>query len=143
MDEVEVVANLWWVLDEQSGLVYRLAGRAYVMSGTEAHKISLLRALSTTDYLAAQMFQVPMSFIVTAGEETRAGYCLPSTIADYKEKVFAEVLEQLDKTMPLQASFTVGQEKSFRMKLPENPLCITTPLIEDEDGVIKPQVKQP
>jgi hypothetical protein len=140
MEDAEVIANLWYIVDKGTGLIYRLAGRAYVASGSEKNKIDLLKALSKTDYLAARVFSVPKRFSVSNGSQTMEGYCSPSVLNDFLFELFEEVLEHLDATMPIQAFFEHDAAKTFKMSLPESPLFVATTLIEEESGIIRPQV---
>ncbi len=139
MDEIEVIVNLWYIVDEPLGLIYRLMGRAYVASGSEESKIVLLKALSRTDYLAAQSFPVPKRFKVHNGSETMEGYCRATVLDSGGYGLFEQVFEHLDSIMPPQASFENGEPTVFKMKLPPDPLCVTTALLEDENGVIRVQ----
>ena len=140
MEDTEVIANLWYIVDEATGLIYRLAGRAYVASGTEESKTALLKALSRTDYLAARTFSVPKRFSVSNGSQTLEGHCSPSVLDDFMFELFEEVLEHLDENMPIQASFESGEARTFKMRLPQDPLFVATALIEDESGIIRAQV---
>ncbi len=44
LEDTEVVANLWYLTDEATGLIYNLSGRAYVMSGTEREEGATISA---------------------------------------------------------------------------------------------------
>jgi hypothetical protein len=52
LQEPEVVLNLWAYAGED-GYIVRLAGKAYVLEGNDKLKLSLLRSLASTDWLAS------------------------------------------------------------------------------------------
>jgi hypothetical protein len=137
-DGPEVVVNLWYLVDEETGLIYRLAGRAYVLAGDDEWKLSVLKALSANDHLTAQSFKVPKRFSVPDGNGVLEGFCSAGVLDAFPFELYEEVLEHLQATMPTQASFEGNVPKAFRMEMPEDPLCVTTALIEDRDGVIRP-----
>jgi hypothetical protein len=50
LTDAEVVANLW-VYSDEAGYVARVAGKAYVLDGSDTEKLALLRQLAGTDFL--------------------------------------------------------------------------------------------
>lgn len=65
LTDPEVVANLWVCANEE-GYIFRLAGKAYVLEGTDAEKLNILRVLSATDFLSAAWIPVPENLSVTS-----------------------------------------------------------------------------
>jgi hypothetical protein len=49
LNNPEVVANLWVYADE-AGCIARVAGKTYVLDGTDREKLDLLRRLAATDF---------------------------------------------------------------------------------------------
>ena len=74
LNEPEVVLNLWAYADED-GMIIRLAGKAYVMQGSDQEKLALLRQLSPTDFLSVAWAKVPSNFkVIHANGEEMEGF---------------------------------------------------------------------
>lgn len=140
LEDIEFVMNLWYIVDKGTNFVYRLAGRAYSLAGTDVQKIAVLKTLACTDFLTASQFSLPKRFSVSNGTETMEGFCLASTLRMNASSIFEEVYVQLEKELPPQIRFIAGEAQMTPATLPKNPLCITTELMEDDDGVLTPYV---
>lgn len=138
----EVVLNLWAYADE-SGYVLRLAGRAYVMDGNDDDKLALLRDLAKTDFLSAQWQKVPINFkmLGTDGDEMR-GVAHASLLSDANShaSLFGPLMEELAKSLPEQVRNVDGDYRQFTLDLPQEPLSVTTVVIEHDDGRLTPMV---
>lgn len=64
LESPEVVLNLW-AYSTEDGYIMRLAGKAYVLHGTDAEKLAMLRTLSATDFLCTPWHKVPENFTMT------------------------------------------------------------------------------
>jgi len=60
LNNPEVVFNLWAYSDEY-GNIMRLAGKAYVLDGSDEAKLKTLRLLAASDFLSAAWVGVPKS----------------------------------------------------------------------------------
>lgn len=141
-DDQEVVLNLWAYADED-GYIMRLAGKAYVMAGNDDNKLWMLRQLSATDYLSAPWFPVSKNFkLVRPDGEEMTGVANASMLSDptSHEVLFSPIMDSLAETLPEQVYMTEEGYEKFRMKLPESPLCVTTVVMEYEDGRLVPMV---
>lgn len=138
----EVVLNLWAYADED-GYIMRLAGKAYVLAGSDDNKLWLLRQLSATDFLSAPWFPVSKNFkLLRPDGEEMAGVATASMLSDpaSHEALFSPVMDALSDALPEQANMTERGYRKFRMNLPESPLCVTTVVMEFEDGRLVPMV---
>lgn len=142
LDNPEVVINLW-AYSGEDGTILRLAGKTYVMQGTDAEKLALLRQLATTDFLSAPWDKVPPNFAMQHTEfGEMKGAAQASMIGDqqYHEYLFGPLIEKLAQSIPEQARSINGGYERFRLELPESPLCISTLVMEYEDGSLVPLV---
>lgn len=138
----EVVLNLWAYTDE-SGNVLRLAGRAYVMDGNDDDKLALLRDLAGTDFLSASWKQVPANFsLVDPNGEKMHSIAHASMLseANIHASLFGPLMEQLAKSLPEQLRCVDGEYHQFTLDLPQEPLTVTTVVIESDDGRLTPMV---
>lgn len=144
LDNPEVVMNLWAYAGE-GGVILRLAGKTYVMQGSDNEKLSLLRQLSATDFLCAGWEKVPpnFNFLDTDGSKMK-GIAQASMITEqhYHESLFGPLIERLANSIPEQVRSIDGDYQKFRLDLPESPLCVTTVVLENEDGALVPLVSE-
>lgn len=138
----EVVLNLWAYADE-AGYVMRLAGRAYVMDGDDDDKLALLRRLAKTDFLSATWQKVPANFELNGSEgEEMYGVAHASMLSDeYSHgNLFGTLIEVLAKELPKQMRCMDGQYVVFTPELPQDPLSVTTVVMELDDGRLQPMI---
>jgi hypothetical protein len=142
LDKAEVVLNLW-AYSGEDGSIMRLAGKAYVMQGSDAEKLGLLRQLSTSDFLSAAWHKVSANFTIqhTVFGEMQ-GVAQTSMIRDpcYHQTLFGPLIEKLAQSIPEQLRCVDGEYQTFRLTMPEAPLCVSTIVMENEDGTLVPMV---
>lgn len=136
----EVVVNLWYFVDEETTAVYRLAGRAYAMNGTDSQKLSLLHTLATTDFHVAKAFPVPKRFVTVVDGRKLEGVTGPDIAAQDPGSLFKEVIDDIEADLPQQMRAIDGDPSTYKLKIPENPLMVCTCVIERTDGTLQPRV---
>lgn len=142
LESLEVVLNLWAYVDE-GGYIPRLAGKSYVMDGNDDEKLALLRALSRTDFLSAEWCKVPSNFKITNPDgQTMTGIATASMLSDpiSHSHLFKQLLENLADSLPQQLRGCADGYEQFRLELPQDPLCVTTVIMEYDDGSLVPMV---
>ncbi len=138
----EVVINLWAYAGED-GTVLRLSGKTYVMQGSDAEKLALLRQLAASDFLGAPWHKVPANFTIShPAYGVMRGAAQTSMLSDpqYHETLFGPLIEHLARTVPEQLSCADGEYKVFRLELPQEPLLVSTIVMENEDGTLLPMI---
>ncbi|WP_334119777.1 hypothetical protein [Limnobacter sp.] len=137
----EVVANLWVCADED-GYVARLAGRTYVLDGTDREKLDLLKLLAATDFLSAEWMPIPENFGLIGPDGERLGYAQLSVLSDEYSKslLVGPLLERLAATLPEQLHEIDGEYRQFRLEMPEAPLTVLTVVVERPDGQLVPML---
>ncbi|MFT4125126.1 MAG: hypothetical protein QM662_02710 [Gordonia sp. (in: high G+C Gram-positive bacteria)] len=135
----EVCYALWAFAHENTGLVLRVSGRAYVLTGTDAERSSALRYLSRSDFYAAAWKGVPERYVVVepSGRRIR-GAVYPSQLDDHG--IFAEVLADLE-VLPVQVRSRNGGYEEFQLSA-SNPQWMITVVVESNDGRLIPQIRQ-
>lgn len=134
----EVCWALWAFADQDTGLVMRVSGRSYVLSGTADERRQALRSLSESDFYAVEWKRVPERFsVVGPTGNTIRGAILVSQLDD-PAAVFAEVLEQIS-ALPPQLRSIQGDYQPFRFKTPDDPRYLLTVVVESEDGRLVPK----
>lgn len=138
----EVVVNLW-AYSGEDGTILRLAGKTYVLQGNDADKLALLHQLAKSDFLGATWHKVPANFSVSDPVYgVMEGAAQASMLSDpkYHDTLFSPLLEHLARTVPEQLSCVDGEYKVFRLELPQEPLLVSTIVMENEDGTLLPMV---
>jgi hypothetical protein len=136
----EIVLNLWYFIDDNTKVAYRLAGRAYAMFGTDQEKLSALKKLSASDFMISETFKIPESFKVVYGNETLLGAIHARNMYEYGVGVFQHVIDALEKSIPRQVRSLGGELQGFQLQIPQDPLIVMTCVIEREDGRLEARV---
>jgi len=138
--EPEICLNLWWFWNVETHLAYRLAGRAYALSGTDDEKLKVLQSLAATDFQIARNFAIPQRFTVATDHGKLTGVTNEPVIRQRHAEVFEEVFATLDKEVPAQVQSLSGQPSAYRLTISKAPLCYTTCVFEYADGRLIPQM---
>lgn len=138
--DAEICLNLWYYV-LQTGVVIRIAGKAYALKGTEQEKLAALRAFSATDHLTAVMSRVPMHLFLNVGERRLEGAVDARSIPALLSTVFGPLLSKLEEGLP--AVLRVVNEEYYEqpMTIPAEPLFVLTSVYEEEDGRLTAHVK--
>ena len=139
---MELVANLWPIVDSTSELILRFAARAYAMDATETVISSTLKNLASSDFVLAQQFQIPKRFTFASGQGEIAGAVTASDFNILQATVIEAALQTLESEMPLLHGVGVDSEgKPFQnriaVRFPKNPYFVVTFLIEDATGQLR------
>lgn len=140
MAHPEMVINLWYVVEKHQGLVYALAGKVYALYGSDEEKLALLRRLAATDYWTAKFVPVPERFHVVAPNAQMAGATTVSVVNAHMESVFSEVLASFGDMLIGPIRIVNGEVKLRRLRLPQEPLCVLTALVDDGTADLRAQV---
>jgi hypothetical protein len=142
LSDPEVVLNLWAYADED-GTILRLAGKTYVMQGSDEEKLAMLRPLATSDFLSVSWSKVPSNFnIQNIDNNEMSGVAHASMLTDrsYHDFLFGPLIEVLAQSVPEQLRSINGDYQKFRLEIPDEPLCISTIVLEKEDGNLVPLI---
>lgn len=138
----EVCVNLWAYTDE-AGYIARVAARSYVLDGDDAAKLAVLHQLAATDFLHAEWMGVSKQFVISNPDgERMEGVAHASMLNDGVTPgvLFGPLFNKLEAAVPKQARTSNGGYEAFSLKLPEDPLTVTTVVMEMDDGRLVPMV---
>ncbi|MCK8043689.1 hypothetical protein MSG37_02230 [Shewanella sp. 1CM18E] len=141
---MELVANIWPIVDQQTGIIQRFLFRAYALSASDDEISLVLTTLARSDYRTAEACVIPKKYSLTyenktiAGAITLSGFneemysIIEDTLKDY-ERVFAETLNYgLDQN---------GNPKRHEpLTFPDEPYFVTTFLRELPNGSLIPEL---
>ena len=141
---MELVANVWPVADQMTGLVQRFFMRAYAMDAADAVISDTLTSLAPTDFLTARLFPVPSKYRHIDACGTLQG-CVP--IGDFhllQSGIIEPAMRELEASGPPLLGISINQGKCHstgeRPTFPAKPYLVTTTLVETPDGRLIPQL---
>lgn len=141
---MELVGNLWPVVDAASGLVQRFFMRGYAMEAADAIISQTLNALAPSDYLAAQVFHVPQKYCYASEHGTLKG-CVP--IADFhllQSGIIEEAMREVEAGGPQFLGIQAGEggvrQVGVKPRFPDAPYFVVTMLLETAEGHLLPQL---
>ena len=131
----EIVLNLWYVRDDE-GVIYSLRAKPYVVVGSDEEKLAFLQERAAMDYLIAESFSVPKRFHLKVGagpwgKRMPVGHVSMLQGLDSPIALFEDAIRVLEARFPAQSNATV----------PADPLVCTTPLMQNQAGVIVPSIE--
>lgn len=133
-----LVANLWYHYDSNSGFISAIAGRGYILDGSDDEKVQILQKLAATDYLYAKWLPVPDRYVVHLHEPATGREKEVKGVVSVREldvlglSLFAEVLTQIESEVPKNEYRLVFEKQIW--KVDEKPLYCMTGICEKEAG---------
>lgn len=137
--EAEVCLNLWYFVDD-SGIVLRLAGKAYALTGTDEQKLAALHHMAGSDHLTATLGKVPAQFIVHTEHGTLKGAIPVAGMHQDHGAIYGLLMDQIERELPKGIHSVADIYEEFTVKLPQEPLCVTTAVYERTDGELVARV---
>jgi hypothetical protein len=131
--EAEVCLNLWYFVDD-TGFVIRLAGKAYALAGSEDEKLAALHATAGTDHLTATQGKVPPNFVLDTEHGEMAGAVPAIDVIPNHGAVFGPLIDKIERELPKSIRSIDDNYKQFSIRIPQDPLCVTTAVYERNDG---------
>jgi hypothetical protein len=138
----EICLNLWYFVDD-SGIVLRLAGKAYALTGEEDAKLATLHLMSGTDHLTATQGKVPQRFVLKSSQGDLTGAVPVAVLHQNHAAVFGPLMDQIERELPKVIRSVNDTYERFVVKLPQDPLCVTTAVYERADGELMARVGTP
>ena len=141
---MELVANVWPVVDKSTGLVQRFFMRAYAMESDDNVISTVLQALAPTDFRIARVFKIPERFKITSEHGTMSGAvpigAFQQNIQAIIEGAYRELECDYAKVQGIDMSSGTPKPVNVVPRFPEDPYTIITSLIETFDGQLLPQM---
>lgn len=144
MTSPEVCVNVWCVIDEGTGLVYRILARAYALAGSDADKSQTLKRLASTDFhVADELPEVLSPYTTTVVEDAGAARSAKGLYPRALNTVFPDILDRICKTIEKRQparliADAVSGPRTYRLTIPQEPYYVLTYLIEGATGDIRP-----
>lgn len=141
---MELVANIWPIVDQDSGVVQRYLIKAYALDATDEEISTVLMTLARSDYRTAHPVAIPEKHYIVFGSETISG-ALPIGVFQQDLSFIVEPeLRKLEKSLTEIHNYGVDMQGNPRvpqpLRFPENPYFVTTVLLESPTGELRLQL---
>lgn len=138
---IELCFNLWVYADRDTQVVQCVSARAYALSGSDESKLKTLKALSKSDFEISGSWPLPDTVSIIEPDGTKIpNATLPSLLNDPNtfSSTFSAPIQKLAESAATQFRFAESGPTYYKLPLPENPLTVTTFLVDNPDGSITP-----
>lgn len=141
---MELVANIWPIVDEETGVVQRYLIKAYALAATDEEISTVLATLARTDYRTAHPVLLPERYKIVFDQGTILGALPIGTFQQDVSTIIESELKNIEKTfaqLPNYGADTNGNaKKTTPLKFSDNPYIVTTVLLETATGELHPQL---
>ena len=132
-----------WAYADEAGYIARVAARSYVLDGDDAAKLAVLASTGRNRFLQAEWMGVSKQFVISNPDGERMGGVAHASMLNdgvTPGVLFGPLFNKLEAAVPKQARTANGGYEAFSLKLPEDPLTVTTVVMEMDDGRLVPMV---
>lgn len=137
----ELCINIWFIVDIDTELCYNWSIKAYNLFGDDDTKIKCLTYLAETDYISVERESFPKNFKTVFNNMTVEGQIPISQINFQIDNNINFYISHLENKLPPLFKFS-GENSSqnvlVKQKIPNNPLFVSTILMENQFGEIRP-----
>lgn len=132
MNNQEIVANLWYLIDEK-GFIFEVRGRMYITQGSDEEKLKYLHQFTHTDYMIAPSRSLPKNLKTTfhIGNEEKVYNVIHHNdlkLLGGEGALFVDLFNEMESSI---ADYSP-------LKFSADPLTVITPLKQNQDGVLMP-----
>lgn len=138
---MELIFNIWFVVDIWTNLSKYAIVKAYAMNGTDQQKSELLKGLAETDYYTSERIDYATNSSVVFENLTAEGYVDASDINEFFNYNIDFFISKMEARLPVLMEFKgdfIEDFKAKKQKFLLNPLFVLTILMENDWGEIRP-----
>ena len=141
---MELVANIWPIVDQMTGVVQRFLFKAYALEATEQEISTVLTILARSDYRTAQLEKIPDNYKLSSEHGTMSGAVEVGMFNQYMHSILEDTLIASEKSFANMDNYGIGLDGPLipeALKFPAEPYLVTTYLIELPSGELIPHLK--
>ncbi|WP_299187967.1 hypothetical protein [uncultured Psychrobacter sp.] len=141
---MELVANIWPIVDQMTGVIQRFLFRAYALDAKDQEISTVLTILARSDYRTAQVVQIPDNYQLNSEHGTMSGAVEVATFNQYMHSIVEGALAAAEQSFANMNNYGIGIDGPLipeALKFPAEPYLVTTYLIELPSGELIPHVK--
>jgi hypothetical protein len=137
--DAEICLNTWFFVDS-TGMVIRIAAKAYSLKGSDEEKLAILKSLAGTDHLSATQGRIPERYVTTVEGQEMAGSIPAAALQSEPLPVFDDLFTEIEKSLPQLYRTVDDQYEPFKLHLTEPFLWVMTSIFESNDGQLVARV---
>lgn len=141
---MELVANIWPIVDQMTGVIQRFLFRAYALEATDQEISTVLTTLARSDYRTAQVQKIPNNYQLSSEHGTMSGAVEVAMFNQYMHSIVEDTLIAAEKSFADMNNFGIGVDGPLipeALKFPAEPYFVTTYLLESPSGELTPHIK--
>ena len=141
---MELVANVWPIVDQMTGVVQRFLFRAYALDATDQEISTVLTILARSDYRTAQVEKIPDNYQLSSEHGAISGAVEVGMFNQYMHSILEDTLIAAEKSFANMNNYGIGVGGPLipeALKFPAEPYLVTTYLIELPSGELIPHLK--
>ena len=141
---MELVANVWPIVDQMTGVVQRFLFRAYALDATDQEISTVLNILARSDYRTAQVEKIPDNYKLSSEHGTMSGAVEVAMFNQYMHSILEDTLIAAEKSFANMNNYGIGVDGPLipeALKFPAEPYFVTTYLLESPSGELTPHTK--
>ncbi len=144
---MELAANVWPVVDADTGIVLRFFMRAYAMTGDDEVISRTLLALAPADYHVARVFRIPLAMQIASEYGTLKGARPIGEFHERRDVILDSAYRELEADFAKLQGIVVEDFDEGALgiamipRFPVDPYLVVTILIERPDGQLVPQLR--
>ena len=131
--DAEICLNTWFFVDS-TGMVIRIAAKAYALKGSDEEKLAILKSLAGTDHLSATQGRIPERYVTTVEGQEMAGSIPAAALQSEPLPVFDDLFTEIEKSLPQLYRTVDDQYEPFKLQLTEPFLWVMTSIFESSEG---------
>lgn len=141
---MELVANIWPILDQETGVVQHFLFRAYALDATDQEISTVLTILARSDYRAAQLVKIPDHYKLSSEYGTISGAMEVGVFNQEINNIIESTLIATEKSFADMNNYGIGRDGPLipkALRFPAEPYLVTTFLLELPSGELIPHLK--
>lgn len=141
---MELVANIWPIVDQMTGVVQRFLFRGYALDATDQEISTVLNILARSDYRTAQIVKVPDNYQLSSEHGTISGAVEVAMFNQYMHNIIEDTLTATEKSFANMNNYGIGVDGPLipeALTFPAEPYLVTTFLMEQPNGELIPHLK--
>lgn len=141
---MELVANVWPIVDQMTGIVQRFLFKAYALDATDQEISTVLTILALSDYRTAKVEKIPNNYQLSSEHGTMSGAVEVAMFNQYMHSILEDTLIAAEKSFADMNNYGIGVDGPLipdALTFPAEPYLVTTYLIELPSGELIPHIK--
>lgn len=141
---MELVANVWPIVDQMTGVVQRFLFRAYALEANDEEISTVLNILARSDYRTAQVVKIPDNYKLNSEHGTMSGAVEVAMFNQYMHSILEDTLIAVEKSFANMDNYGIGVDGPLipeALKFPAEPYFVTTYLLESPSGELIPHIR--